>query len=874
MKTNPLIITSVMLMLTVAARAQYVTIPDAKFSTYLNTIIPTAMSGNQMDTTKTAVKNLHRLSIEALGIADLTGAQYFRALITLDCGNGYSVSTPNTLTSLPALATTLDTLICGNNKITSLPALPNILQYLACYGNQLTGLPALSDSLTWLDCNTNKITSIPTLPLNLFYLDCGTNQLTSLPAMPGNLFYLVCKDNQLTGLPALPSYLYTLDCSYNKLTGLASLPSGLSSLYCNNNPSMSPLNLPASLSMVECGSCNMTSLPALPATLTFLACESNPIISLPALPASLTTLDCQMDSLTSLPALPVGLTTLQCYQDKITSLPTLPNSLTALWCYNNKITSIPNLPKALTQLECENNKIDCFPVFPNSLAHSTFFNISGNPFTCLPNYLPGMTITLLSYPLCLPGNTNGCPTAEGIVGYTYDDLNSNCKKDTADKMLKNIPIGLYDLSNNLLNLTYTAINGVYDFPDTMSTYIVKIDTAAMPYQAQCAHPGLDSTVKLNGLDTVVDFSLDCRPGFDVGVQSVVTNGLVFPGMQHNLSIVAGDMSRWYNLSCANGDSGTIEVSVSGPVTYIGPGPGALKPDSVSVNVFKYTIPHFDSINNSTAFNLIFRTDTSAKAGDTICVSVAVSPLADNNPSNNTYHYCYGVSNSHDPNNKSVYPVNVAPLYDGWFTYTIHFQNTGSAPAHNVIISDIIDNNLDVSTFQLINYSNPNTTYLKNRVLTINFLNINLPDSSANPSGSKGFAQYRMKPLPNLPFGTSIYNTADIDFDFNSPVITDTTLNLFIGVTSVNGTQNNTSFKVYPNPGNGEFTFTTIHAGLASESQAKLEVYNVLGEKVYTQGIVNSSSFMVDLNQPDGIYFYRITNETGGLINEGKLVIEK
>ena len=248
-------------------------------------------------------------------------------------------------------------------------------------------------------------------------------------------------------------------------------------------------------------------------------------------------------------------------------------------------------------------------------------------------------------------------------------------------------------------------------------------------------PGLDSTVIITSIDTDVNFSLTCKTGLDVGVQSVVTSGLIFPGMQHNLSVVAGDMSHWFNLNCANGDSGTVQIDVSGPVTYIGPGAGALTPTAIVGSIFKYTIPNYGAINNNTAFNLILETDTNAQAGDTICVNVTVTPLADNNPGNNTYQYCYYVVNSHDPNNKSVYPVNVAPDYSGWFTYTIHFQNTGSSMAKNIQIKDRLDSHLDRETFQLIGYSNSCFTLVTGNMLTFEFQNINLPDSTVNLQGS-------------------------------------------------------------------------------------------------------------------------------------------
>ncbi len=78
-------------------------------------------------------------------------------------------------------------------------------------------------------------------------------------------------------------------------------------------------------------------------------------------------------------------------------------------------------------------------------------------------------------------------------------------------------------------------------------------------------------------------------------------------------------------------------------------------------------------------------------------------------------------------------------------------------------------------------------------------------------------------------------------------------------------------KVYPNPSDGVFTFqSSVVSG-----QSSVEVYNILGEKIYSQLSTLNSPFSINLsNQPNGIYLYRVITETGNLIGEGKMVIQK
>jgi uncharacterized repeat protein (TIGR01451 family) len=270
--------------------------------------------------------------------------------------------------------------------------------------------------------------------------------------------------------------------------------------------------------------------------------------------------------------------------------------------------------------------------------------------------------------------------------------------------------------------------------------LVTVDTSNVPFTVNCSTPGIDSAVVINPGSIIgnVNFDIDCKAGFDIGVQSVSRNGVAFPGEKHRLNIVAGDMSNWYNLNCAAGVSGQLEITVTGNVSFFEVPIGALYPTIVG-NVYTYNIADFGTVNFQTDFSLVFETDTTAQAGDQICVNITVNPSnGDNDSTNNLFNYCYEVVNSYDPNMKEVYPVEVNPGYDGWFTYTIHFQNTGNAPAINIKLKDTLDINLDLSTFQALNYSHANTFQLNENLLSIRFQGIMLPDSTTDFDGSQGF----------------------------------------------------------------------------------------------------------------------------------------
>ncbi len=811
-------------------KAQYVTIPDANFVNWLQTNLPSAMNGNQMDTTSLSVTTRISVSIQNKSINNLSGIQYFDSLRMLDCGNIPYNANANTLINMPRLPNKLKTLACYNNQLSSLPTLPPTLDTLLCYTNFITSLPNLPNQLTYLNCGSNALDSLPFLPNSIKYLYCsGPMNVYYLPSLPNSLITLSSRQLLLNSLPNLPNTLINLDCSLNPLDSLPPLPNSLKTL--------------------SIGYCHFSNMPTLPNGLISLTCNNNVFSNIQNLNDSLVSFDCS--------------------NNQLTTLPTLPNTLTNLNCMLNQITSLPSLPDNLQYFSCSYNNLSCFPTFPNSFTNygNYIFDISHNLFSCLPNYIAAMDAATLAFPLCSYGNINQCPVAKGIVGYVYsDNVIPNCLKDNGDLNQVNVPLKIYNQSGNLLGTTYSAINGVYSFPQFNNTYTVLIDTTSIPIKAQCLYPGIDSTFYVSSLDTNINFAMTCKNGFDLGIQSVTNTGIVFPGQQHTLKILAGDMSHWFNLNCANGISGQVQITVNGNVSYDGPSLGSLIP-TVNGNIFTYNILDFGLINNSNDFNLLFTTDSNAQAGDSICANVTITTnLGDNNPSNNLYKFCYEVVNSFDPNIKEVYPINVMPGFNNWLTYTIHFQNTGNAPAFNIRLLDTLDSKLDLSAFEVINYSHTANIILNNRLLTVYYPNIMLPDSASNPDGSIGFVQYRIKPKANWVAPYKIKNRAYIYFDYNAPIVTNTTYNSIIVPTGLNN-KSETIASIYPNPTKSTFTIE-----LKTKEKQFVQLMDLTGNVVLSKTIENDRATIDVSYLAAGIY--NISIKGNDSVSNKKLVIVK
>lgn len=263
----------------------YVTIPDANFASYLNTIVPSAMNGNQIDTSSILVTStIRKIDVTNNTISNLKGIQYFKSLDTL------------------IFSTNMPTATNNSNRVDSLFMLPNSLKYIAG--------------------DYNKLAYIQSIPSNLTYLSINNNLLISLLAMPASLTFFACENNQLIILPTLPGTLSTLFCGGNQITTLAALPASLMFFSCHDN--------------------QLTSLPALPAQLISLYCFQNQISTLPTLPSLLDTLVCDGNGLTSLPALPNSITLLSCATNSIACFPTFPTGITLFIISNNPYNCLPN----------------------------------------------------------------------------------------------------------------------------------------------------------------------------------------------------------------------------------------------------------------------------------------------------------------------------------------------------------------------------------------------------------------------------------------------------------------------------------------------------------------------------------------------------
>ncbi|MEM9821412.1 MAG: T9SS type A sorting domain-containing protein [Bacteroidota bacterium] len=231
----------------------------------------------------------------------------------------------------------------------------------------------------------------------------------------------------------------------------------------------------------------------------------------------------------------------------------------------------------------------------------------------------------------------------------------------------------------------------------------------------------------------------------------------------------------------------------------------------------------------------------------------------------------------DPNDKAGFPLGRGTDHyidqNQAIDYFIRFQNTGTDTAFNVVISDKISELLDLSSIRLLASSHPYEYDLNEEgVLVFTFKDIMLPDSNVNQVASNGFIKFQIDQKVDLPLGSQIFNQAAIFFDYNAPVITNTTVHtvgdLLIPVSIHHPIEPEVQVEVYPNPFEQSTTFE-IRGAVIEEGVFSL--YNMMGQKVRSFSFSGPSFRLWRAQLKGGMYFFSISDQHQ-LLASGKLMV--
>lgn len=298
---------------------------------------------------------------------------------------------------------------------------------------------------------------------------------------------------------------------------------------------------------------------------------------------------------------------------------------------------------------------------------------------------------------------------------------------------------------------------------------------------------------------------------------------------------------------------------------------SITPTSVVGNLITWTLPEINALG-SYSLNVQFTVPPATPLGTMLTGTfTAATEQVDVVPGNDSVDLTTMVTGSYDPNDKRAFTSTRSSddLYligsDEWIDYTIRFQNTGTDTAFTVVVTDTLNDVLDMATFQQGVASHPfSVSFKPDRVVEWHFANILLPDSNVNEVASHGLVTFRIRPIQPLIAGTVIANTANIFFDFNEPVITEPSVLVAEFSTAILD-ESMLELRVFPNPTDQRIDISTNEALITT-----LTVTNTDGRMVLTRSS-NSPTLKVDVHSlRAGAYFVEATL-TNGKVLRGRFI---
>ena len=269
-----------------------------------------------------------------------------------------------------------------------------------------------------------------------------------------------------------------------------------------------------------------------------------------------------------------------------------------------------------------------------------------------------------------------------------------------------------------------------------------------------------------------------------------------------------------------------------------------------------------SINASTDLNY------PVNEGDNLTFTVTILPISgDETPENNVFTLVKQAT-LQEPGTPSQ--ANDIMVSEGSFItlqqagdflhYTIRFQNTGATTVHKVVIRNILEDDLDATTVEIIGASHPFKPVLDSKTLEFSFENIDLSPTSVNEEDSFGYVTYKVKPASNIGIGSVMENNAEIYFDSNFPIATNS-----VTTTVTNNLGNidfskETALHVYPNPAKNVLNIKTNHFEITS-----ITVFNNVGQTVFSAA---GNPQTIDIsNFSSGIYILQANGDKAKLIQK-------
>ena len=512
----------------------------------------------------------------------------------------------------------------------------------------------------------------------------------------------------------------------------------------------------------------------------------------------------------------------------------------------------------------------CNPITNITLSHPNF-TINGGPIASLGGGLSDTTTFTATYVLTpvlvsngqvivaieVLGEQNSFSVSTDILATTIlnvtDGIRLNAFLDTNSDGIQNN--GEPNFNQGSFNY---AINGgtVTSVSSSVSSVILyetnPSNTYALSYvvpsaQYVCATTFNSVTVPNGSGITIYNFPVTTLPFDDLAVYVTSFSALPRPGFTYQNQIIIQNQGN------QTIPSGTVTFTNDPTASILTVSP----PGSIPIPTgFTY---NFTNLLPNTVITLTVTmqvpTIPIVSLGQQLTNTASVTiPIGDVNVSNNNSSMTQTIVGSYDPNDKQESHGGQIQFdsftSNDYLTYTIRFENTGTANAINVRLEDVLDAQLDETSFRMFSASH---NYVLERVgsnVTWKFSGIDLPPSVPDTQIGHGYVTFQIKPKTGFAIGDIIENTAEIYFDFNPAIITNTHTTEFVE-TLGNASFAFSNLNYFPNP---------LKNTLTISNDAPIEfisISSVLGQQILSQK-VNTLQTEIDLSTlSNGIYFVKV-----------------
>lgn len=253
-------------------------------------------------------------------------------------------------------------------------------------------------------------------------------------------------------------------------------------------------------------------------------------------------------------------------------------------------------------------------------------------------------------------------------------------------------------------------------------------------------------------------------------------------------------------------------------------------------------------------------------GDLVINSTSINiPTGDIYPLDNSATLTQDIRGAYDPNDKMEAHgekiIHSTFSSSDYLTYTIRFENTGTGNAINIKVDDVLDPQLDATSVRMIDANAP---YILERIgnnLSWKFNGINLlPSVSGSSPIGKGYITFLVKPNSGYIVGDIIPNTANIYFDFNPPIVTNTFQTEFVSTLAINKF-NHSTVQIFPNPSSTILNIQSQAIILSTE-------INDFNGRIVQKNPQNNKQVLLNIeNLKSGMYLLKVNTDKGSTVEK-------